>query len=164
MKFIITNIGLIFCRTPLKDKAFAENEFDGIKGMSMFLKFLTSGRYSIFTNMPSLLVENFPRDVFTTLADKLTYDWEKFVRCLSVDDSAIDNLKEEFETTHEQTIQVLNQWRKDNPLKQWRDMKKALIFCKRRDLINECERSRYFGHHSFHAALVRFPRMHLKVF
>ena len=91
-----------------------------------------------------MLVEKFPQDVFTTLADKLTYDWEKFARCLSVDDSVIENAKEEFETTREKTIQVLNKWRKDNPSKQWRDMKTGLIFCKRNDLVNECERSRYF--------------------
>ena len=58
---------------------------------------------------------------------------------LSVDDSVIDNAKEEFETTREQTIQVLNQWRKDNPSKQWRDMKTALIYCKRKDLVNKFE-------------------------
>ena len=91
-----------------------------------------------------MLVEKIPQDVFTTLADKLTYDWEKFARYLSVDDSVIDNVKEEFETTREKTIQVLNKWRKDNPSKQWRDMKTGLIFCKRNDLVNECERSRYF--------------------
>ena len=91
-----------------------------------------------------MLVEKIPQDVFTTLADKLTYDWEKLARRLSVDDSVTDNVKEEFETTREQTIQVLSQWRKDNPYKQWRDMKTALIFCKRKDLVNECERSRYF--------------------
>ena len=95
-----------------------------------------------FTNESSLLVEKFPQDIFTTLADKLTYDWEKFARCLSVDDLVIDNVKKKFETTREQTIQALNQWRKDNPSKQWRDMKTALIFCKRIDLVDECKRSR----------------------
>ena len=91
-----------------------------------------------------MLVEKIPQDLFTKLADKLTYDWENFARCLSVDDSVIDNAKEKFETMREQTIQVLFQWRKDNPSKQWRDMKIGLIFCKRKDLVNECERSRYF--------------------
>ena len=97
---------------------------------------------SIFTNKPSLLVEKLPEDIFTTLADLLTYDWEKFAKCLSVKDSAIDNIKQKFETTREQTIQVLNQWRKENPSKQWRDMKTKLINCKRKDLVNECERSK----------------------
>ena len=96
-----------------------------------------------------LLVEELPQEVFTMLANLLTYDWEKFARCLSVDDSVIDNVKEEFETTREQTIQVLNQWRKDNPSKQWRDMKTGLIFCKRKDLVSECERSRSFKLHKF---------------
>ena len=91
-----------------------------------------------------MLVEKIPQDVLTTLADKLTYDWEKFARRLSVDDSGIDNVKKNFETTREQTFQVLNQWSKDNLSKQWRDMKTALLFCKRKDLVNECERSRYF--------------------
>ena len=126
----------------MKEENVKEDEFDGIKGIYIFFKFPSSDRYSISTNKPSLLVEKIPQDVFTTLADKLPYDWKKFARCLSVDDSVIDNVKEEFETTREQTIQVLNQWRKDNPSKQWRDMKTALIFCKRKDLVNECERSR----------------------
>ena len=143
-KFIINNCGLLFRRASLKDEVVKENEFDGIKGNYIFFKFPTTDRYSIFTNESSLLVEKIPQDVFTTLAGKLTYDWEKFARSLSVDDSVIDNVKVEFETNREQTIQVLNQWRKDDPSKQWRDMKTVLIFCKRKDLVKECERSRYF--------------------
>ena len=90
-----------------------------------------------------LLVIKFPEDVFTTLADKLTYNWKQFARCLLIDELAIGSSKKEFSTTREQTFQVLNQWRKDNPLKTWRDMKVGLIFCKRKDLIYECERSRF---------------------
>ena len=89
-------------------------------------------------------MEKFPQDVFTTLADLLTYDWEKFARCLSVDDSAIDKVKKEFDSTRKRTIHVLNQWREENPSKQWRDLKTGLIFCNRQDLVGECERSRIF--------------------
>ena len=66
-----------------------------------------------------MLVEKFLQDLFTTLADKLTYDWEKLAQCLSVDDSAIDKVKDKFQTTREQTMQVLIRWRKDNPSKKW---------------------------------------------
>ena len=96
---------------------------------------------------PFLLVEKFPEDVFITLADKLPRHWKKFARYLLIDDSAIDNVIEEFETTREQTFQLLNEWRRDNPLKTWRDMKKGLVFCKREDLVIEIERSRVYELH-----------------
>ena len=73
----------------------------------------------------------------------LKNDWKKFARYLLVDDSVIDNVVEEFQTTEEQTFQVLNQWRKDNPSKQWRHMKEGLNFCMRKELVEECERSRF---------------------
>ena len=91
-----------------------------------------------------LLVEKIPPDVLTTLADKLPYDWKKFFRYLSVDDSIIEKVIEEFSTTREQTVQVLNHWRRKNPSKKWRQLKDGLIFCGRIDLVIECERSRSF--------------------
>ena len=79
------------------------------------------------------------------LADKLTYDWEKYARYLSVDESTINNVKKKFKTTLEQTMQVLNQWRRENPSKKWRYMKDGLILCERKELITECEQSRFLN-------------------
>ena len=65
------------------------------------------------------------------------------------DHSEIEKVKEEFTTTREQNFQLLNQWRKSNRSKQWRDLKDRLLFCERKDLISECERSRSFKLYKF---------------
>ena len=69
---------------------------------------------------------------------------EKLARELLIGDLTINNVMEEFQTREEQTSQLLNQWRKANPSKKWRDIKTALVFCNRNDMVGECERSRFF--------------------
>ncbi|XP_047139444.1 uncharacterized protein LOC101240281 isoform X1 [Hydra vulgaris] len=94
-------------------------------------------------------VEKIPEEVFKTLSNNLPYDWKKFCRHLSVRDESIDQVIEEFSFVKEQTYQLINIWRKENPSKTWQDIKAALLCCKRIDLIKECQRKIISRHSKF---------------
>ncbi|XP_065641868.1 uncharacterized protein LOC124811004 isoform X4 [Hydra vulgaris] len=87
-----------------------------------------------------LKVKKLPQEVLNTLAHEIPNDWKKLARRLDISDEKIDCVLSEFNTAFEQTYQILNSWIRTYPNKVWIDIKNGLVYCKRNDVIDKCER------------------------
>ena len=88
------------------------------------------------------LVKMLPDDVFSTLSENLTSDWEKVASKLSFNKSDIQHFNK-YPTTYEKTFQMLKKWRRSNPLEKWRKLKLVLTKVGRVDLVLDIESSRF---------------------
>ncbi|XP_065681730.1 uncharacterized protein LOC105848128 [Hydra vulgaris] len=88
-------------------------------------------------------VEKLSSDVLNTFADELPNDWIKLARFLGISRKNIKKVKCKYETSRDQSYEILSRWCRNNPDKTWSGLKSGLLFCGRKDVINKCERSKF---------------------
>ena len=75
---------------------------------------------------------------------ELAKDWNKFARALEISDTELDIIEEEYDKTRERTRQVVIKWCRKNPNKTWWNIKQGLISIGRNDIVEKCEKSKFF--------------------